>query len=389
MNENKIKVGVLNMQFANANYGAVLQAAALANTLEKLGCEVEHINFLRKFAETKQKITLRSILQKLKKFLLKLLKKRPKEKPQTQVTGQEVFENFRIKWLKRSPKTFLYSSELKKYKFDYDAVIVGSDQVWRWFYTRDTIKSFFLDFIHAPAKKISYAASFGLDYFELDNDNPETLKIKDLISKFSAISVREKSGVKICKETFGVNAIQVLDPTLLADVEFFNKIIETENLQQEENYSDIACCMLDYSELLQELLLKLQEKKYSTNIIYPMKEIEKSCHFIPVASWLKKIKETKFVITDSFHCVCMALLFEKNFVCIANPKRGLSRLDDLLSDVDLKNRIVMDNDNISKVMALFDENIQYDKAKKYFEHKREDALRFLKESLFGNGKSYD
>jgi len=58
-------------------------------------------------------------------------------------------------------------------------------------------------------------------------------------------------------------------------------------------------------------------------------------------------------------------------------------LNDLLGDIGLKDRIVMDNDKISKVLELFGENIQYDGVKKYFEHKREDALRFLRESLFG------
>jgi len=57
-------------------------------------------------------------------------------------------------------------------------------------------------------------------------------------------------------------------------------------------------------------------------------------------------------------------------------------LNDLLGDIGLKDRIVMDNDKISKVLELFGENIQYDGVKKYFEYKREDALRFLRESLF-------
>ena len=247
-----MKIGILNMQYGNYNYGAVLQAAALADTLNKMGCEVEHINFLAKSSPTiRQRLAIGTRLRAIKRYLLKLL---GKSFPQVKITGNEVFEEFRLKWLERTPSSFLYSKDLKKHKFNYDAVVVGSDQVWRWRYLRKNITAFFFDFISSPTKKIAYAASFGLDYFELDKNNTITKKIKNLINQFSAISVREHSGVKICKEVFDVNAVQVIDPTLLAGVEFFDKIIETENLLESEKNSDIAFCMLDNSEFLKRVV---------------------------------------------------------------------------------------------------------------------------------------
>jgi hypothetical protein len=108
----------------------------------------------------------------------------------------------------------------------FDAIIVGSDQVWRKAYINDKYyKSYFLDFVDGTkTKKIAYAASFGKDYWEGKEDIDD---ISKLLSDFTAVSTREKSGLAICKNSFGFNdAKHVLDPTMLMDKEFYiNEII--------------------------------------------------------------------------------------------------------------------------------------------------------------------
>ncbi|EIH6892421.1 hypothetical protein BFH61_002780, partial [Escherichia coli] len=44
----KNKIGILNFQYSDHNYGAVLQAVALENVLKQLGKNAEHINFIPK-----------------------------------------------------------------------------------------------------------------------------------------------------------------------------------------------------------------------------------------------------------------------------------------------------------------------------------------------------
>ena len=61
---------------------------------------------------------------------------------------------------------------------------------------------YFLSFLKTHnTKRIAYAASFGVDYWD-DNQNPEKSRaeVKPLLQKFDAISVREDSGVKVCKD---------------------------------------------------------------------------------------------------------------------------------------------------------------------------------------------
>jgi len=89
-------------------------------------------------------------------------------------------------------------------------------------------------FLPENTKRISYAASFGFDYWEKEKDAEDTLKVKKLLQNFSAVSVREKAGIKICKNNFDISAEFVLDPVLLAGKEFFDKIIKNENLNNEK-----------------------------------------------------------------------------------------------------------------------------------------------------------
>ena len=93
-----------------------------------------------------------------------------------------------------------------------DCYITGSDQVWAQLLDNINNEGFFLNFGSSQIKRISYAASFAMTSY------PQELKkkLKEKLSIFSAISVRESSGVEICKE-LGYNVSWVLDPTFLLE----------------------------------------------------------------------------------------------------------------------------------------------------------------------------
>ena len=98
-------------------------------------------------------------------------------------------------------------------QFHFDAFVVGSDQVWRPRYNA-YIPNLFLDFTEGMSvKRIAYAASFGTDQWEFSAE--QTTISSFLAKKFDIVSVREASGIQLCKQNLGVDAIQVLDPSLL------------------------------------------------------------------------------------------------------------------------------------------------------------------------------
>jgi Polysaccharide pyruvyl transferase. len=108
-----------------------------------------------------------------------------------------------------------YHDLLKEIKAsDYDVFIVGSDQVWRGKYNRGRIQDMFLVFTKDwDVRRIAYAASFGTEEWEYDDVMTEVCR--KAVKAFDVVTVREDSGVDICRSVLGVSASQALDPTML------------------------------------------------------------------------------------------------------------------------------------------------------------------------------
>jgi len=366
------KIGLINYQFSNHNYGAVLQAAALNYYIgNKLGYSSEHINFVPSGANLKKRKKLKSLVKRL------VMEVGFKEKKITHdsFSNPEVFEEFRLKWLPRTAKTFSTFEELKSEVHPYSHVVVGSDQVWRPSYTGNSSLVYFLAFLDKKIKRVSYAASFGNDTWELSA--ADTLPLKQAVREFSSVSVRESSAVDICEKAFDVKATHVLDPTLLIGRTFFDKVIGD---CLKENKSDIVYYKLDIDKEFENFIENASSQfGYShKNIYYEQKGLFQ--FYQPVDSWLYDIRESKLVITDSFHCVCFALLFEKPFVYYPNSNRGLSRLESLLGLLGLTNYIYKVGDEATTLAASAME-IDFVEVNKRLASLRIDSDLFLRNSL--------
>lgn len=371
----KEKVGILNYQYSDHNYGAVLQAAALENIIHELGYSPEHIDYAP--------YNKNSIQYKIKHgFLGHLIKSAlGKRKLFNYVTNKSVFEDFRLKWLNRTNEVYLTSQDLNKIKENYSAIVVGSDQVWRYNMHISSYDSYayFLQFASEKTIKISYAASFGVDYWEKTPDDEITKKISHSLAKFNAISVREDSGVNICRNVFNVNAKHVLDPTLLAGNDFFEKIIESNNHSDSRNDS-LVYYKLDTTDDFKLKMKNISSKlNLETENIY-FHERMLSNKYISVSSWLEKIKLSKLVITDSFHCVCFSIIFNKDFICIKNKNRGESRLYSLLNSLGLQDRFI-DLDQLSYYIENNEYKINYGVVNPILDNLRIESLNFLKNAL--------
>ncbi|MCD9529097.1 polysaccharide pyruvyl transferase family protein [Photobacterium carnosum] len=358
-NRNK-KIGILNFQFSNNNYGAVLQAAALQFVIENKGIECEHIDF--------RPNKYRGVLFYPKMLVKKFLKK-PIPVIAT-ISGSHVFEDFRLKYLKRTKIFTRESHQLVELSDSYSHVIVGSDQVWRPEYTYLQPAAFFLNFVPSKVKKISYAASFGLD--DWTYDEKMTGKIKQLLNKFNYISVREKSGNDICKRVFNVDSTHVLDPTLLVGADFFLDMIKVDDHKLK---NELVYYKLDESD---DFMASINEISIKLKL-----EIENIYHnngeFNSVTNWLESIKNSKFIVTDSYHCICFCILFKKNFICSANPSRGLTRITSLLEIFGLEDRLCLNEKELSS--ERYFKIIDYTKVDKLLLLNREKSEKFLYKSL--------
>lgn len=262
--------------------------------------------------------------------------------------------------------------------------VVGSDQVWRAIYCRmmKTPAYYFLNFAtpEQRRKSIAYSASFGVDHWE--GTPEETEECKRLLQEFKAVSVREHSGVDICREVFGVEAVQMPDPTLLLQKAEYDELIAREKTWTPE-YPVLASYVLDEN---QEVLKQLQTYAQGLNVtlqhLLPhagaAKRRDRFAH--TVGQWLRLIRDAKYFITDSFHGCAFAIIFNKPFVCLGNEKRGSARFDSLLGTFGLKDRLAI-NPTPEQVRQILNTPVDWDKVNAIRRSEQERAFEFLRKNL--------
>lgn len=360
------------------NYGAILQAFALKTVLEQMGHNVTFIECNRKMYLNPLKSLLVYPYRVLKKYVLhdkytiidyerNNNKNIEKEIAVSKLIFPFIKNNFRI-------QTVTHFGDLNEK--DFDAYIVGSDQVWRHFYSRTIIGSTpatYLDFTQGwHVRRISYAASFGTTWWEMDDHM--TKLCGKLLAKFDAVSVREKDAIDMCKKHFNYfKAIQVLDPTMLLAKECYTNLFVTETQQSSGN---LLCYLLD-SNLKKEKFVKrvasdLNLKPFSVNEL-----IKTSDGYVKpsVETWLRGFYDAKYVIADSFHACVFAILFNKPFAVILNEDRGLSRFYSLLSMFGLEDRIINEKEEYTLPLSEYKPNFEM------LEKMRNISYDFLKQAL--------
>lgn len=269
-------------------------------------------------------------------------------------------------------------------ELDYDTYIVGSDQVWRPKYSPD-ISTYFLDFLkgNTTVKKISYAASFGVDYWEYTEQQSRICK--PLLKEFNSVSVREDSAVELCKSHMGVDATRVLDPTMLLIREDYESLMSENKSDQSDDY--IMFYVLDPKLLKGALVSKIKEDlNLKLRRIMPLpyskensKDIEK-CVYPPVSDWLSGFYNAKYVVTDSFHGTAFSILFNKPFIALGNVERGMSRFTSLLKLFGLESRLVTSLEQLKQ--GVLNETIDYEKVNTLLEVERSKSINFLRTSIF-------
>ncbi len=207
----------------------------------------------------------------------------------------------------------------------------------------------FLDFVQdKQVKRIAYAASFGTDEWEF---SPEMTSIcASLVQKFDFVSVREDSGVRLCKEHLGVNAVHALDPTLLLTRDDYIHLIEAE--KEPKSNGNLFNYILDPDTSKTDFINRVSEEmglqpfqvlpKYQaeTRTKEDVKKRIKDCVFPGVSTWLRAFMDAKMTIVDSFHGMVFSIIFNRPFWVLGNVNRGMSRFTSLLKLFHLEDRLL-------------------------------------------------
>lgn len=343
-----MKIGILTQPLRN-NYGGLLQNYALQQVLKAMGHQPETVDWLEKNSK------LRMMLAQAKKTLLSYVRKdvdSPRYKP-TAAEAAVMARNTRRfveQHISVCPKHVSHQEEFRTVDnlYAYDAYVVGSDQVWRPGYNA-FLSSMFLDFAGRwNVKRIAYAASFGTSDWEFSPEMTE--ECARLTRRFDLITVREESGVDLCREHFGVDARLVLDPTMLLDHEDYERLVADDKAP--ESSGTLFHYLLDPSEEKHGLIERLSARfGLQPFTVMPRFHAEKctrqnvknhieDCVFPPVSAWLRGFMDAGMTVVDSFHGAVFSIIFNKPFWVIGNSKRGNARFESLLNTFGLQDRMV-------------------------------------------------
>lgn len=329
---------------AIANYGSLLQSMATVNYFKSLGYESFIIDYISKNENVLNNLNNYAVnrnLHGIKKIAYILLK-----------LPEEYKKNY--KFLKMRKKYLLmtnnYSSaDEMKNKFDNSILCSGGDQLWGYMPNMKLDEAYYLSFSNKTNNLISFSSSFG----RYDFDKYNCKIIKEKLSRYDAITVREKSAVEFLNQ-IGVKSNCVLDPTLLVDKNMYETISEIRYIKKDY----ILVYKLRQDQKLNELAKKIADK-YKLKIVFVSNTIfnnnkEGKTFINPQLSKLISLfKYSSFVITDSFHATVLSVIFEKEFYTHL-PGKTNARIIDFVDSLELNDRVFYDSCDFEK-----NKNINY------------------------------
>ncbi|MFN6564374.1 MAG: polysaccharide pyruvyl transferase family protein [Nostoc sp. ChiSLP01] len=333
-----IKIGIITYHFT-INYGATLQAYALFKFLQSYGYDVEIIDYRPK-----------SIRLEQRKYLYP---KRYWINPNMLIKARKKVINmnkFLYKNTKISQKKFYDKNSLNEYNHLYDVVICGSDEIWNVNSTRGLDTPYFLDFINGEkTRKVSYAPSFG----STTDLGLNKEKVHNLLKDFHSISVRDNNSFSLINQS-SLRIKKVVDPTFLINYENIMKV------SSNQSKYILVYGSLDQKETQYVKTLAEQEGLDIIAIgaaqthLKPF--IKLDLYDIGPDDWLGYFYNASFVVTNFFHGLVFAIIFNKPFIVFSHPQKIL-KVRDILNPLGLENRLLNLNEKINQQILLKDESL--------------------------------
>lgn len=338
------KINLLTIHWGKC-YGAVMQTYATCRLLEEAGHDVNVINLIhpkvRKYYQS-PKHWVYFVLE----FQFWLFKKR--------FFSRLTNKGYSIKDI-TLPKA--------------DITVVGSDQVWNYDITSFFGHTFYLDYVPDNQKRVAFCSSFGRKATNYPSEYKE--KVRECFKKFSALSVRESSGVDILKNDFGLNSVHLIDPTLLWGQ--FDEIASS----NKREYTLYRFLLNDSPNAI--MLSEFISKEVGCPIF--RETLFSRLFGSGPIKWLNHIKNSRYVITDSFHGLAMSIIFHKDFFVFCADPQKFTRLESLLHLVNLEGRFIKsEEDFLSKKNQLM-KPIDYVSIDRIIGLERVKCSHFINEQL--------
>ena len=335
------KIGLMTF-LHNENYGSILQAWALQETLLGMGFDAEHIDY----APSKQE-KLRNLLfsGNSPRLILEGIRKRSAT---SRMHGG--FDGFRREHLRLSPACHDQGA-LRKRAEAYDVLVCGSDQIWSPVWLNP---AYFLDFADKP--KVAYAPSLGVQ--ELPAKRKQK-RIARLTKGFTAISVREAEGAALLRRMAGVEVEVMPDPVMLPGREAWLKLCEGVDVPQRPY---ILCYFIGDSAAYWKRVAAEQARTGCDVLVIPRTEGARNAGYpmaedVPPQKWLALIAGSALLVTDSFHGAAFAAILNRQCAILRryredDPESTNSRIDQLLRHLTVEDLESPDWERVNEQLAL-------------------------------------
>lgn len=380
------KIGILTQYLHSKNIGGLLQSYALPYFLNRLGYQAEQIslnfnyipprNWKHKFQLLWGKFTIKKLLHFVKNKLAQLFVKRIS--PTEQNTLFESFEQT----VPHSRHTYT-SNDLSNANQDYNAFVIGSDQVWCDDFF--PLSAFWGEFATADKTVISYAASSNVKKFV---PYAEKLFIKKL-QRLDAISVREETLKNYIEKITDKKATVVLDPTFLLSPADWLKIANPAPVPTKKY---IFCYFLGGKSVWQRKAARAYADKYGYELVhlpYIMQTIRPADIYLKgqgrydvgPREFISLIHGAECVFTDSFHGLAFSINFSKQFYVFnrddqAGPQSMNARITDTLDLFQLSHRHIT-----SPTQSITQEAIDYSPVQKILAKRKQESIEWLFNAL--------
>lgn len=327
-----MKVGILTFHGSH-NYGSMLQAYALQQTVIALGHDCRIINL--RTPRQKKYYTPFYLQNGLRS---KLIASAYPKIAFNDWRKHRLFERFLRNNLILTDTEYSSSEQLHQASLDFDVIISGSDQIWNtWCFDHEP--AYFLDF-NTSAKRVAYAPSMGPDPQRHINPSLFPLISKNL-GNYDAIAVREQTTASMVSQILSDDKSVdiVLDPTLLLPSGHWSRLAGDTSLVS----GDYIFVYTPWPD--KELYAQASALADKTG----MKVVCSSPHFyhqwhrnphfhfhtaVGPIEFLNLVKFSSFVVCSSFHAVVFSVLFSKPFYAHKGMSDG--RIATLLSALSLE-----------------------------------------------------
>ena len=342
---NKKNVGVVsfNIHASFTNYGSALQSWALHKVLKKMNVNPILIDYCPKVLEDKD------ILNPIKN----MWDKDNESRQNIEIMLPDIeknyykFEEFYNNQFHRTCKEYTnrnFEEVVSDEKID--GFICGSDTIFCIDEFEGFDDGYFANYPCMKNKSVSYAASFGDAKF----DSNKLRMLDDRMKNFLALGIRENRMINYLEDHTNIPVQRTIDPTLLLSPEEYNEIVGDN--QVDKKY--LLLYSRRYNDKMQEYAERIaKENNWEIVEISIRGKHKEKGHLMRydagVEEFLALVKNSEYVVTNSFHGLMFAVQFEKNFT-VFSRESGDSKIEEALDLFGLKKNLVKDSHGEIKVV---------------------------------------